>query len=312
MSLGTLERSPSPFFQQGPSSTTRLAFFAALALFLMVADARFTMVAPAREALATLLMPLQTVVALPLQWLRSGAVYLDGLAAAQQAERDAREALARQTQQAQRAEQLARDNTSLRALLDLKPSITTRSLAAEVLYEAADPFSHKWVIDRGSNHGVVLGSPVLHPAGVLGQVTRVYGRIAEVTLLGDKDAAIPVLNARTGQRAAAFGGAGNGLMELRFTSANADVQVGDTLVTSGLDGVYPAGLPVATVHALDRRVETGFARVTLSPAAGTGGVRFVLVLEPAGVQLPARPAPPPAPGPRERGVGKPAPRKAAP
>jgi rod shape-determining protein MreC len=311
MSLGILERTPPPFFRQGPSAATRLAFFAALALFLMVADARFTMVAPLRQALASVLLPLQSVVALPLQWLRGGAGYLDGLNAAQRAEREAREALARQAQQAQRSLQLERDNASLRALLDLRPALEVRSLAAEVLYEAADPFSHKWVIGRGSSHGVVLGSPVLDPSGVVGQVTRVYGQIAEVTLLSDKEAAIPVLNARTGQRAAAFGGAGGGLMELRFTSANADVRVGDAMVTSGLDGVYPPGLPVATVHALDRRVETGFARVTLAPAAAPDGVRFVLVLEPVGAQMPARPAPPPAPGPRERGAGKPPARKAS-
>ncbi len=311
MSLGILERTPPPFFHQGSSAATRLMFFAALALFLMVADARFTVVAPLRQAMANVLQPLQSLFALPVQWLRDGAGYLEGLAAAQLGERKAREALTGQAQLAQRSVQLERDNASLRALLDLRPAIATRSLAAEVLYEAADLFSRKWIIGRGSNHGVVLGSPVLNPAGVLGQVTRVYGQISEVTLLTDKEAAVPVLNVRTGQRAAAFGGAGGGLMELRFTSANADVRVGDTLSTSGLDGVYPAGLPVATVRSLDRRAETGFARVTLTPAAAPDGVRFVLVLEPVGAQLPARPAPPPTPGPRERGAGKPAARKAS-
>ncbi|MFO1266309.1 MAG: rod shape-determining protein MreC [Rubrivivax sp.] len=179
----------------------------------------------------------------------------------------------RQAREALRAGQLERDNASLRALLDLGPALTTRSLAAEVLYEAADPYSHKWVINRGSRQGVALGSPVINGAGVLGQVTRLYGATAEVTLLTDKDAAIPVLNARTSQRAAAFGNAGP-LMELRFTSANSDVRPGDALVTSGLDGVYPAGLPVATVNTVDRRAEAGFARIMLTPAATPDGVRF--------------------------------------
>ena len=290
MPLGTLDRTPPPFFRQGPSAATRLAFFAALALFLMVADARFTVVAPLRHALATVLLPLQGLAGLPAQWLRGGAAYFEGLAAAQRAEREAREALVLQSQQAQRAVQLDRDNATLRALLDLGPSLQTRSLAAEVLYEAADPFSRRWVIGRGSRDGVVPGSPVVNAAGVLGQVTRVYGQTSEVTLLSDRDAAIPVVNARTSQRAAAFGGAGAGLMELRFTSANADVRVGDTLVTGGLDGVYPAGLPVATVHELERRAESGFARVTLMPAAAPDGVRFVLVLEPVRVQMPDLPA----------------------
>jgi rod shape-determining protein MreC len=309
MPLGTLERTPPPFFRQGHSAATRLAFFAALALFLMVADARFTVAAPLRQVLAAALLPLQAAAALPVQWLRGAAGYFEGLASAQRGQVEAREALARQAQEAMRAQQLERDNAGLRALLDLRPAIATRTVAAEVLYEAADPYSHKWVINRGSRDGVIVGSAVLNPQGVLGQVTRVYWQSAEVMLLADKDAAIPVVNARTGQRAAAFGGAGGGLMELRFTSANADVRQGDAYLTSGLDGVYPAGLQVATVLALERRAESGFARIQLAPSAAPDGVRFVLVVEPVGAQLPPRPAPPPAPAPRER--TKPATKKAS-
>jgi rod shape-determining protein MreC len=149
---------------------------------------------------------------------------------------------------------------------------------------------------------VLLGSPVINEAGVLGQVTQAYTLTSEVTLLSDKDAAIPVLNTRTQQRSAAFGGGGNNGMELRFMSGNADVQVGDVLHTSGLDGVYPPGLPVARVAAVERRVESGFARIRLTPAANADGVRHVLVLEPLSVQMPQRPAPPPEPAKGERGA----------
>ena len=161
------------------------------------------------------------------------------------------------------------------------------------MYEAADPFSRKVFIDRGATHGVVPGSPVINEAGVLGQVTQVYALNAEVTLLTDKDAAIPVLNTRTQQRSAAFGG-GAGGMELRFMSGNADVQVGDRLHTSGLDGVYPPGLPVAHVAGVERRGEAGFARITLAAAAQPDGVRHVLVLEPLALQLPPQPEAAPA------------------
>jgi rod shape-determining protein MreC len=157
------------------------------------------------------------------------------------------------------------------------------------MYEAADPYSRKLFIDRGMAQGIALGSPVINEAGVLGQVTRVYALTAEVTLLGDKDAAIPVLNVRTQQRSAAFGGTAG--MELRFTSANADVKAGDELQTSGVDGVYPPGLPVAKVVSVERRVESGFARIVLAPTANPDGVRLVLVLEPLALQLPPRPEP---------------------
>lgn len=304
MQLGTLDRTPPPFFRQGPSSLSKLIFFSALALFLMVADSRFKFVEPMRLGLAITLLPLQHAVAVPVELWDGGGDYLRGLSAAQAGERNARKEAAAVSERANRTQQLAQENTRLRALLDLKPALTVRSLAAEVLYEAADPYSRKVFINRGSQDGVAAGAPVINEAGVLGQVTHVYTWTAEVTLLADKDAAIPVLNTRTQQRSAAFGGAAfsgavggavsgaaGGGMELRFMSGNADVQVGDLLQTSGLDGVYPPGLPVARVVAVERRVESGFARITLTPAANADSVRHVLVLEPSAAQLPPRPLP---------------------
>jgi len=293
MPLGTLDRTPPPFFRQGPSALSKLIFFSALALFLMVADARFRVVEPLRAGLAIVLLPVQRVLAVPIQMWEGGGDYFQGLNSALQSERRAREQMTLQAEKVARAEQLAGENQRLRALLELKPALTVRSQAAEVMYEAADPYSRKLFIDRGQSQGIKLGSPVVNEAGVLGQVTRVYALTSEVTLLADKDAAIPVLNMRTQQRSAAFGGAAG--MELRFASANADVKPGDLLQTSGVDGVYPPGLPVATVLTVERRVESGFARIALTPTASPDGVRHVLVLEPLSVQMPPRPEPvPPA------------------
>ncbi len=294
MPLGTLDRTPPPFFRQGTSALTKLVFFSALAVFLMVADARFKLVEPLRAGLAIVLTPFQRAVMVPVDLARGGAGYLQGLTAAQDAERRARDALVAQAARSAQVEQLEAENQRLRALLDLKPALGVRSQAAGVLYEAADPYSRKVFLDRGQAHGVALGSPVVNDQGVLGQVTRVYALTSEVTLLADKDAAIPVLNPRTQQRAAAFGVGGNpGGMELRFTSANADVQPGDVLQTSGIDGVYPPGLPVARVVTVERRVETGFARISLAPTAAPDAVRHVLVLEPLSLQMPTRPEPAP-------------------
>lgn len=291
MPLGTLDRTPPPFFRQGPSALTKLIFFSALALFLMVADVRFKLVDPLRQAAAVALLPVQHTLAVPVEAWNGGGDYLRGLNQAQAAERDARARMAAVAERAARTDQLAQENARLRALLELRPAITVRTLTAELLFEAADPFSRKVFIDRGSQHGVQPGAPVINEAGVLGQVTHAYPLTSEVTLLSDKDAAIPVINIRTQQRSAAFGMGGSAGMELRFMSGNADVQVGDLLHTNGLDGVYPPGLPVAQVVAVERRVESGFARIALTPSAKADGVRHVLVLEPLSVQLPARPAP---------------------
>lgn len=302
MPLGTLDRTPPPFFRQGPSALTKVLFFSALAIFLMVADARLHVTNPLRQALAIALLPMQRALAVPVEMLVGGSDYLRGLNQAQLSEREARAKLTAAAARAAQGDQLAVENARLRALLELRPAITVRSQPAEVLYDAADPYSRKVFIDRGRQQGVQTGSPVINEAGVLGQVTQTYALTAEVTLLSDKDAAIPVLNTRTQQRSAAFGGLGGNAMELRFMSGNADVQVGDILHTSGLDGVYPPGLVVAKVAAVERRVESGFARIRLTPAANADGVRHVLVLEPLSVQLPERPARAVEPVKGERGV----------
>ncbi len=290
MALDTYDRTPPPFFRQGPSALTKLIFFSALALFLMVADTRLEFAQPLRATIATALLPVQRVLSVPVQMWRTASEYVQGLSGALASEKVARNQLALQSEKAARVERLESENANLRALLDLRPALQVRSLAAEVLYEASDPYSRKLFIDRGTTQGVVLGAPVVTAEGVLGQVTRAFPLSAQVTLLIDKDAAIPVLNARTQARSAAFGGAGGDAMELRYVSPNADVQVGDELTTSGVDGVYPAGLSVAHVMSVERRAESGFARILLTPSASADGARHVLVLEPLALQMPPREA----------------------
>jgi rod shape-determining protein MreC len=291
MSIGTIDRTPPPFFRQGPSALTKLVLCSALALFLMVADNRFEVTRQLRSVLATAIYYPQQVLLVPVEAVQGGGDYFMGLKRALSNEELARIELAKQAERALRVEQLSAENTRLRGLLELRPRLNVRSQAAQVLFEASDPYSRKVVIDRGANSGIVVASPVINENGVLGQVTRVYPLSSEVTLLTDKDAAIPVLNARTQARSAAFGSAAvvGGGMEMRFMAGNADVQIGDVLTTSGVDGVYPPGLPIAKVVSVDRKVDSGFARIVLMPSATSEGVRHVMVIEPVGLQMPVRP-----------------------
>jgi rod shape-determining protein MreC len=297
MPLGTLDRTPPPFFKQGPSALSKLMVCSALALFLMVADARFRIAQPARAIIATVLYPLQWVALRPVVAVRFVGTYFQSLQSAQADDAAVRRKLMEQSVRANQVEQLQVENSRLRKLLDLRARLTTRSEAAEVLYDAADPYSRKVIVDRGLAQGIVAGSPVIDENGVLGQVTRVYPLESEITLVTDRDQAIPVLNARTGARSVAYGeasGRGNWL-ELRFMAGNADVQVGDLLTTSGVDGVYPAGLPVAKVVKVERRGDAGFAKIECAPQALVSGARHVMVLTPLNAQLPERPAPDDAP-----------------
>ncbi len=293
MPLGTLNREPPPFFRQGPSALSKLMVCSALALLLMVADARFKVMQPLRVALASVLYPVQWLAMRPVVAVQFASDYFASLNSAQSARDAAQSSRIVQSQRVNQVEQLLLENERLRKLLDLRERLQVPAQSAQVLYDAADPYTRKVVIDRGSlsNSGVAMGAPVIDEYGVVGQVTRVYPSVSEVTLLTDRDHAIPVLNTRTGARGVAFGDMAThaDAMELRYMAANADVAVGDLLTTSGVDGVYPPGLPVARIEKIERRVDTVFARIYCVPLAQVAGTGHVMVLEPLGAQIPDRP-----------------------
>ena len=290
MPLGTLDRTPPPFFKQGPSALSKLVVFSAVALFLMVADLRFGVTQPVRTAMATALYPVQWAVLQPVDLARAAGGYFASLHRAQQSELDALRRLADQAVRTSQLEQVEAENQRLRELLAMRVRVGTAAIGAQVLYDAADPFSRHVVIDRGQTHGVQAGAPVMDESGVLGQVTRVYPLLSEVRLLIDRDLAIPVLNLRSGVRSLAYGLPGEGL-EVRHTLAGTDIQPGDLLTTSGVDTVYPPGLPVARVTAVERQDGSSFLRVRAAPVARIDGALHVLVLTPAGTPPPPAPVP---------------------
>ena len=291
MPLGTLDSTPPPFFRQGPSALSKLVLFGALALLLMVADSRFRVVQPLRAAIATALYPLQWTLLRPIVWAQDSTHYLEALSTSQAREAAAQYQLGRQSQRALQVEQLLLENQRLRALLELRERLKAPALASQVLYDAADPYSRKVIIDKGSLAAVQAGAPVLDETGILGQVTRVYPLVSEVTLLTDRNQAIPVLDVRSGVRALAFGdsNANSGLLELRFMDSHVDVQSGDLLTTSGIDGVYPPGLPVARINSIERRADSSFARFSAEPLARAASSLHLLVLQNLASQLPERP-----------------------
>jgi rod shape-determining protein MreC len=287
-----MEYSPPPFFKQGPSARARLLFFAVLAITLLVADARFNALVAVRKAIGTLLYPLERIALLP----EEGYDAIESFFASQHTLQQKNDRLAEaNTDLASTSlvtQQVMSENAELRRLIGMRDRQSVASVGAELLHEARDPSSHKIIVDRGSSDGITAGSPVIDDAGVIGQVTRVFPYITEVTLLTDKNQAIPVQNLRSGARGVAYGGAGAGLLELRFMASNADVKSGDELVTSGIDGVYPAGLPVARVVGVEKNSADAFARITCAPIGGTNRNRHVLVLL---MDKAMPPAPPPEP-----------------
>src|SRR5207344_757066 len=184
---------------------------------------------------------------------------------------------------------LESENQHLRQLLGLRERLPREFIAAEILYSHRDPFTRRVVVDKGFQHGVKAGQAVVDEAGVVGQVTRVFAWVSEVTLVTDKEQAVPIQSVRSGLRGVTFGIGYDGTLELRFMPVNADIQNGDLLVTSGIDGTYPAGLPVAVVSNVERNAAYAFARITCTPAAGVNSATQVLVVA-ANEKLPENPA----------------------
>jgi rod shape-determining protein MreC len=288
--LGTLDSSTPAFFKQGPSAVSRLLFFSAVSVLLMVADARFGVTQPLRATLSVALYPVQWLAMRPQVLMAFSGDYMEAREVAQASEREARDQLLLQARRSGQVEQLALENKQLRELLQLNQRLETKGQAAEVLYDAADPYTRKLIIDKGMVNGIRASSPVMDEHGILGQVTRVLPLLSEVTLVTDREHSIPVLNTRTGARGVAYGESGGApLLELRFMATNADIEVGDLLTTSGVDGIYPAGILVGKVTKVERRAETVFARILCEPVGRVQGARHVMVLDPLIDQLPQRP-----------------------
>ena len=175
------------------------------------------------------------------------------------------------------AQDLGRENAELRTLLQLQARPGQQLVRAALLYQGHDWFSQRITLDRGAGAGLRSGLPVVDAEGLVGQVSRVYPGSSEVTLVSSPGHLTPVTVERTGQRGLAAGG-GQGQLELRYMPAQTDIKVGDRLLTSGIDRVYPAGIPVARVSRVSRSQSSPYLRVECVPLAGLDRSRAVLVL----------------------------------
>ena len=273
-----MEYSPPPLFKQGASARAKVVFFALIAIALLVADSRLRSLAMIRQVVATVLYPLQSAALLPRDAAYRIGDYFYSLAAVEQENKNLKRQQVVNAQALQQAQQLGAENAQLRRLLGASAQVPLKSIMSEILYDARDAFTRKIVLDRGTRHGVALGQPVIDEVGVVGQVTRVFPFTSEVTLLTDKDQAIPVQVVRSGLRSIAYGRGQSGVLDLRFMAANADIQKGDVLVTSGIDGVYPRGLAVAKVVQVENKSGDAFARIVCQPSAGIDRNRQLLIL----------------------------------
>jgi rod shape-determining protein MreC len=269
---------PPPFFRRGPTPLARLAFFGLISIALLFVDTRYHYLEGMRHVAAAVLYPVQRVMQMPGDAFAWVGGYFTSLAALTEENATLKRLSVENAAASQASAAAQQENARLRALLDVRANYTSAAKAVEVLYTGRDPFAQKLFVDKGSDADIQPGEAVIDAEGVVGQVTRVYPYMSEVTLVTDKDHAVPVQVQRSGVRSVLYGAGAGRAPELRFMAPSADIQVGDVLVTSGLDGTYPAGLAVARVAILERETGQIFARISCTPLAGVDRSEHLLVL----------------------------------
>jgi rod shape-determining protein MreC len=265
-------------FRHGPTAEFRLVVLVVLSLALLVVDARWRVLDPARQAISVVLYPFQRLVLAPRDLVENFNNWMDAATVA----RAEKEALQKQrielAQIATHAAQLSAENEQLRRLLKVADTVSQPSVAVEVMYEPPNAFVHHLIFNKGTSDGIRAGMPVIDEGGVVGQIVRVTPFTSEAALLTDDTVSIPVQVLRNGLRLIAFGGNVSGRVEVRYLTANADIHAGDTLITSGIGGLFPAGLSVAKIEKVERDSATGFARALAAPLSHPERYRHFLVL----------------------------------
>ena len=285
-----LEAQQTPaFFVRGSSPFSRMVFFCALSVSIMAIDARLNYLSQVRQAFIAALHPLEVVANAPSEWTRDVKKYFSAHNALVQENYALKEQAFEQKVLLQRLNTIEAENSHLRTLLNGNIPIQPKAILGEISHMGRDPFTHTVVVNRGSKHNIKAGQAVVDSKGVIGQVTRVYPFTSEVTLITDKELSIPIQIERNQLRAIAFG-EGNNTLDIPYLPTNVDIKVGDKLVTSGIDGVYPAGLAVAVVTKIQQNQESPFAKIVSTPVAEVNNHLQLLLLalpEPQETEAPA-------------------------
>ena len=252
-----------------------------LSMLLMFIDVRYLYLESARSALSVLLTPVQRLAAMPEElWNYAGNIFITQ--SEQHKLMEDNEALKLQHQndgaQLSRLQTLELENQHFRKLNALPQRHKLAVQLAEIVYAEKDVFRRRVLVSKGAGSDIRIGQVVMDDAGIVGQITRVYPGLSEVTLITEKDHAVPVQIVRNGLRTIIFGSGDISHLSLRYIPVDADVEEGDILATSGIDGIYPQGIPVAQVVKVERNSAYPFADVTCMPLAGVDRHRHLLIL----------------------------------
>lgn len=250
----------------------------ALSLVLMIVDEQTQIMMQARIVLSTLIQPLEWLARLPESWIeQSNQALIDRAILAAETEKLRLQVLLL-SQQLQASEQINQENDRLRMLLGVASRINQGKLLVGLIIDhSPDPFRQIVRINKGTKDGIVTSLPVMDANGLMGQVLSANLTESDVLLVSDLAMQVPVRVVRTGARGIVQGD-GNTELNLKFLPTSSNIREGDVLETSGLDGRYPSGIPVAEVVSVKSQAGSVFWQVSAQPIAKIGSSREVLLL----------------------------------
>ncbi len=265
-------------FLRGPSATLRMFILILVSLALMTIDHRWKHLDAVRNTLSYLLYPVEYLVDLPIRLYYWGEETLSDRQTLLEENRQLRELQLQSRVQLQKLDILEQENERLRKLLSATPKTTEDHLIAEIVAVDVDPYRHFIVLNKGSFDGVYRGQPIIDAHGVMGQIVYVNGMTSTAMLISDVSHAIPVQIDRTGLRSVAFGTGQTDYLDLRHIPHNADIRVGDKLISSGLGQRFPRHYPVAMITKINRNTGETFIDVRAEPLAQIDTSREVLLV----------------------------------
>lgn len=272
-----MEYGPPPLFRQGISARIRFFFFVLVSVILILIDGRLRHLDNFRSAVVGFTTPLVQLVTAPFETIRQSEEYFISKVRLKRTNDELAEENRRLSLEVARLNEMQEENHRLRELIHAVPRTANKVVTAEVLGRVADQFTRRLHINLGERDGLKVGMPVIGSTGVLGQISRVISQQAEVTLITDHRQKISVSNQRTGERFI-LAGTGENVMDLLFVLPTTDIQVGDKLVTSGLDKLFPREISTGTVNAIDYKPGETYRNVTVEPTMKIDDILFATVI----------------------------------
>lgn len=270
----------------------RFFAFALISLVLMYYDQRDGWSASIRYAMQAAAYPVQVALGSPRKLWQTTTDFMRSTETLRAENEQLRERERQLSLKAMRFEALEQENARLRDMTAALPPLVTRSQLADIVASDLGRLRQRLVVNKGDRQGVFRGQAAVDATGLMGQTVRLGPWSSEIMLITDPEHAVPVEFVRTGLRTIAVGTGISTELELPYLPVNSDVKEGDKLVTSGLGGIFPAGVPVGVITRFHRDPDQILAQVRARPAAILDHDRQVMLLwfNPAHPAAPVDPA----------------------